>query len=242
MLTTISRPLLLGHRGLRPVRRFGVRTSRALVPPENSIAAFDRALAAGCDGFEFDVRFTSDKRAVLWHDPQMDGREVSLADYAELHRRRSHLACVEDVLDRFAKTAYLDVELKVAGNEEVIVAALRTTPPTQGFVVSSFLPKVVFRLHELDSSLPLGYVCKRAEDVQRWSSLPIRVFIPHLRLVSKRLIDDVHSHGIQLFTWTVNRQSDMLRLAAAGVDGLISDDPALLVRTFLPQRIAAATA
>ena len=55
---TNPRPLLLGHRGARMVRTI----------QENSVASFDRALADGCDGFEFDVRLTSDGEAVLWHD------------------------------------------------------------------------------------------------------------------------------------------------------------------------------
>ena len=51
------RPLLLGHRGARRVA------------PENTFFAFDKALRAGCDGFEFDVRLSSDGRGVVCHDP-----------------------------------------------------------------------------------------------------------------------------------------------------------------------------
>ena len=47
-----------------------------------------------------------------------------------------------------------------------------------------------------------------------------------------RLIDEVHALQRQLLTWTVNQREDLLRLAAWGVDGLISDDPKLLSRTF----------
>jgi len=48
----------------------------------------------------------------------------------------------------------------------------------------------------------------------------------------------VHARDIQLFTWTVNKRADLLRLAEWGVDGLISDDPKLLAETF-PSAIAA---
>ena len=57
----------------------------------------------------------------------------------------------------------------------------------RGFVVSSFLPEVLLRLHELDPSLPLGYVCKHAEAMKQWSKLPISVFIPQYKLVSQSL-------------------------------------------------------
>ena len=137
------------------------------------------------------------------------------------------------MLHRFASTAYLDIELKVGGNEEVVVAALRASPPQRGYVVSSFFPSVLLRLKQLDSSLPLGFLCDRPEYVRLWTELPIAVFIPQYELVSQEMIDDAHRRGLKLFTWTVNQESDLLRLADCGVDGLISDDPALLSRTFL---------
>ena len=244
--TSNSRPLLLGHRGARRVRKSWVpqvsRSSRpgysnsecAPVPAENSIAAFDYALANGCDGFEFDVRYTRDCRALICHDPEFNGKTVAAAEHVEL----DCLTCLEDVLARFAATAYLDVELKVAGNEEAVVSALRARPPRRGYIVSSFLPEVLLRLHEIDPSLPLGYICKDAEVVRRWTELPVSTFIPHHSLVSQVLVDEVHARNLQLLTWTVNHRRDLLRFAAWGVDGLISDDPKLLAETF-PAMLAA---
>ena len=229
MVKCASRPLLLGHRGVRPI---SCNDAGPDVPAENTIRAFDYALANGCDGFEFDVRFTRDKRAVLCHDPQLDGKEISATDYRDLSRDRPDLACLEDVLARFGDTAYLDIELKTSGNEEAIVAALRASAPARGYVISSFLPEILFRIRAIDGELPLGYICDRPSDATRWTALPISVFIPHHSLVSSKLVEDAHRRGLKLLTWTVNQKSDLLRLAAWGVDGLISDDPRLLSSTF----------
>lgn len=231
MVNRISRPLLLGHRGARPRSRIAV--PRVSLPAENTLAAFEYALAQWCDGFEFDVRFTRDKRAVLCHDPQVDGKEVSATNYSDLGRRGNELACLEDVLARFGDAAYLDVEVKVDGNEEQVIAALREKPPSHGYIVSSFFPQVLLRTNQLDSTLPLGYICDRPEHVKIWTELPIAVLIPQHNLVSPVMIDDAHRRGVRLFTWTVNQRRDLLCLANWGVDGLISDDPALLCRTFL---------
>jgi glycerophosphoryl diester phosphodiesterase len=62
--------------------------------------------------------------------------------------------------------------------------------------------------------------------------LPISVFIPQHTLVSQEMIGEVHRRGLKLFAWTVNHESGLLRLAKWDVDGLISDDPALLRHTF----------
>jgi glycerophosphoryl diester phosphodiesterase len=210
-----------------------MRQSTPLVPAENTIEAFNYALSCGCDGFEFDVRFTSDGRSALCHDPKFGGQEVASAEFSGLQRLGAPITCLEDVLSRFGVTAYLDIELKVGGHEEAIVGAIRAARPMRGFVVSSFLPEVLRRLHELDASLPLGYVCKRGEAAELWSRLPISVFVPQYKLVSQALVDEVHAAGLKLFTWTVNHRRDLVRLADWAVDGLICDDPKLLYQTFV---------
>jgi glycerophosphoryl diester phosphodiesterase len=229
-MTPISRPLLLGHRGLR-VR--GLRWLNSTMPSENSLAAFEYAMSQGCDGFEFDVRPTRDGRNALWHDPDFNGREIAATDFAQLtNRDGTRLVCLEDVLAQFGHRAYLDIEIKVTGHEESVVAALWRQRPERPHMVSSFLPEVLLRLHDIDDQIPLGYICERADLMARWRELPIKVFLPRRDLVWPQLIGEVHGRGDQIMTWTVNSASQMLQLADSGVDGLISDDPALLHRTF----------
>ena len=242
MPTVTTRPLLLGHRGVRPLPCLGLRWRKAEIPPENTLAAFDYALAHGCDGFEFDVRYTHDRRSVLWHDATCERTEVSMLIYEGMERRSGYrIPCLEHVLSRYASTAYLNIELKARGNEEAVVEALRADPPRRGYVVSSFLPEVLMRLNELDARLPLGYICDQEKKLAPWKNLPIETFFPHHRLVSQVLIDEAHARGLKLMAWTVNDGEDMLRFAEWGVDGLISDSPTLLSETFpLPKRALAA--
>jgi glycerophosphoryl diester phosphodiesterase len=232
VITAKSRPLLLGHRGMRPQRRLR-RRNHELPPGENTLAAFDYALKQGCDGFEFDVRHTRDGRNILCHDPNLLGMTLAETESAELaDSERIAQPYLESVLEHYARRAYLDIELKTGGNEEQVVAALRKWPPACGYVVSSFLPEVLMHLAELDSTIPLAYICNRASEVEHWKGLPITVFLPNHRLVSRRLIEEVHRRDVRLMTWTVNSQREMLRLAEWGVDGLISDDPTSLRLVF----------
>ena len=123
-------------------------------------------------------------------------------------------------------------ELKVAGHEESIVAALHASQPQRGFTVSSFLPDVLIRVHEIDEQLPLGFICDRSDRMDLWRQLPIRVFLPRCDFVGPERVDELHRLGYQLMTWTVNTERQMRQLTAWGVDGLISDNPQLLCRTF----------
>lgn len=232
MVSPLSRPLLLGHRGVRSVRRFGARGFRRQLPAENTLSAFEYALSHGCDGIEFDVRFSRDGRGVICHDPHFGDQDVSSTNYSQLMAGGNELACLEDVLNLFGQKAFLDIEVKVHGHEQQVVAALRSEPPSRGHIVSSFFPGVLLRLHLLDATLPLGYICDRSEYVNLWTELPVSVFVPQYDLVSQEMLDAVHRRGLKLFAWTVNLDADLLRLASWGVDGLISDDPALLSRTF----------
>ncbi len=237
-------PLLLGHRGQRHTRRHIVRYFRPeVIPPDNTLAAFELTMQRGCDGFEFDVRYTHDRRGVICHDPDYAGYNVASSSYEALRqaksreRRRPHdadeqMPCLEDVLERFADRAYLDIEVKTPGFEDEIVEAIRQRPPQRGFVVSSFLSPVLQRFHGIDADLPLGFVCRDRNLLPQWSELPVRLVIPHFKLVTESLVRECHAQGKQVYVWTVNREWEMRRLAMWGVDGIISDDTELLVKVF----------
>jgi glycerophosphoryl diester phosphodiesterase len=232
------RPLLLGHRGA------------SKYAPENTIQAFDLALAHGCDGFEFDVRYSSDGRTVISHDPRLNGREIARTSYVDLSLRSqpkpprisaksapaSHpiatLTGLEDVIARYANSAFLDIELKATGEIEHWLAALKANPPQRRFVISSFLPELIQAIHKRDASLPLGLIADTRAQLSWWRELPISTLILHTQLVSPSVLNEAHDARKKVYAWTVNRREQMQALTARGVDGIISDDTRLLGATF----------
>jgi glycerophosphoryl diester phosphodiesterase len=212
-----SPPLLLGHRG--------ARASKGI--PENTRASFDLALKHGCDGFEFDVRLTACGSAVVCHDPKVGKIAVARAQA----KRLPQLPKLTDVLQGYGQRAFLDIELKVKDLESKVLAALSTYPPAQDYVVSSFIPEVVMDLEARSSTVNIGIICETAAQLARWHELPVDCVIPRQSLVDRFLIQEIHRAGRRIFVWTVNDPEAMLRLAAWGVDGIISDDTELLVCT-----------
>ena len=193
--------------------------------------SFDRALADGCDGFEFDVRLTEDEEAVVCHDAKVSGYEVSRTPAKQL----SKLPRLRDVLLRY-RDSFLDIELKVKGLERITLDLFLRHKPRRGFVVSSFQPGALKSVHALDANVPLGLICEFTTQLRLWVELPVQYVIPHHALVDGELIRKIKGAGKKILVWTVNAPADMRRYADLGVDGIISDDTSLLCRTIGAQQ------
>src|SRR5207253_2520755 len=125
--------------------------------PENTLVAFDLALKHGADGFEFDVRSTGDKQSIICHDPKLNGLLVRKHTFKQLRASCSSPEelppSLEDVLERYGRKWFLNIEVKVGGMENTVLRAMKKHPPRLGYFISSFLPSVLRKLHELDRSL-----------------------------------------------------------------------------------------
>jgi glycerophosphoryl diester phosphodiesterase len=212
----MSRPRLLGHRGARALKSI----------PENTIASFDRALADGCDGFEFDVRLTEDEEAVVCHDAKISGYDVSRT----MAKQLSQLPRLRDVLQRY-RDSFLDIELKVKGLERITLDLFLRHKPRRGFLVSSFQPGSLKSVRTLDPTVPLGLICESKTQLRLWNELPVEYVIPQQELVDPELVRKIKGAGKKVIVWTVNDPADMQRFAEYSVDGIISDDTSLLCRT-----------
>jgi len=230
-----ERPLLLGHRGARKYA------------PENTLPAFQLALDHGCDGFEFDVRLTSDRQPVICHDPKFCGVSIASNTYEKLRgagsRKTKSINKLEEAL-AFGKCAFLNMELKTERVEEILIELLRQYSAEKGLIVSSFQPSVITKLHELRVEFPLGIICETRRQLAKSKELPVQAVMVERSLVDQKLVDEIRNTPLkpkeglngapdppQIFVWTVNRAREMKRFADLGVDGIISDDTKLLVKT-----------
>jgi glycerophosphoryl diester phosphodiesterase len=217
-------PLLLGHRGSRASRSVH----------ENTLASFDLALRHGCDGFEFDVRLAGAERAIICHDPTVGKITVSRAT----RRQLVNLPSLDDVLYRYAHRAFLNMELKVKGLETIVLEALRKHQLERECAVSSFIPDAIMELKARSGIVPVGIICENKSQLTQWNRLPVEYVIAHESLIGYKLVREVQASRKRIFAWTVNDKNSMVRLAGWGVDGIISDDTRLLVRTLRPESLA----
>lgn len=108
---------------------------------ENTIAAFDAALAAGVWGIEFDVRYTRDGEPVVVHDADLSrvfGIDTIVADttWRTLRELTSEVTHLQDFLTRFAHRAHLMLELKArdrGAGEARLLRLLEPLEPVRDF-------------------------------------------------------------------------------------------------------------
>jgi glycerophosphoryl diester phosphodiesterase len=207
--------LFLGHRGTR------------VYAPENTFAAFDIALEHGCDGFEFDVRRTADGVAAVCHDAHFHHLRVEQFTLAEL-REHHPLPTLGEVLQRYGRNAYINIELKDVGLEAETIRLLDEFP-AERLLVSSFLPEVIEALSSLKGKrdVPLGFICRNLKLLGAWKKLPISHAIINHKIFSKTLHRELHAAGKELFIWTSNTAAEVEHFRELGVDGIISDDTKL---------------
>ncbi len=227
-----DRPWALGHRGVRGSR------------PENTIEAFRAALESGLDGLETDVQRTRDGHLVMVHDDEIDGLRVVDTDLATLRRRDPDLATLDETLalvQAFPGTL-LNVELKTLGwRDRGLAGAVARRLVGSGLedrtLVSSFSPAALARLRVRAPGLRTGYLWVDEPGVPRawrtaWPAgwLHVDAMHPHHTLLRTDEIARWHARGLLVNAWTVNEDVDVKRVHAAGVDGIIGDDPAALLR------------
>jgi glycerophosphoryl diester phosphodiesterase len=209
--------------------------------PENTIAAFDRGLAAGADGLELDVLLSRDAVVVVHHDRLLDRttRAVGpLRDRTASELRQFDVPTLGEVLERYPRTPII-VELKHPGDDlsRRVVEEVRRAEAIGRVCLGSFSVRSLRAARRLDPEIPTsaGRFEVRLALYRSWIYLspgrvPYRAFqVPEMsgstRVVSPRFIRLAHKAGIVVQVWTVDDPQDIRRLLDWGVDGIISDRP-----------------
>jgi glycerophosphoryl diester phosphodiesterase len=218
--------LVLGHRG----------ASAAF--PENTLAAFTGALDQGADGVELDVRRTRDGGLAVRHDPDLpDGRLVFETEASALP---GDVPSLGDALEVLTSVHLVNVEIKNWPEDpdfdpderlaEAVVALLRARGELEGghVLVTSFHLPTIDRVHALAPDLPTGWlrIDADAEAVAQAAAAGHRALHPHHAFVTAELVAAAHAAGLALNTWTVDDPDRIRWLADAGVDAVITNDPA----------------
>ncbi len=246
-----------GHRGARGLR------------PENTLPAFEYAIAQGVDALELDMAVTRDNVIVISHDPELrapictgprDRAVIHQLTLAEVHQwdcgakqnplfprqqpvPGTRMPTLDEVFALAPRGKFLfNIETKSFPDRPEL------TPPPEEF---AGMVLAVIRKHHLESRVvlqsfdfrTLHAMKKLAPEIKLsalYSGAPrsfveicheagAQIVSPEYHLVTPEQVKAAHDAGLEVLPWTADQPADWARLAAAGVDGIITDDPTALI-------------
>ena len=222
--------------------------------PENTMAAFRHAIGLGIRFVELDVQVSNDGELVVIHDETLerttDGTgTVGVYTFEELRRldagswfapeyageriptlREVLALCVPEgvgvVIELKSPDLYEGMEEKVAA----LVGEMWLRGAENIWCIS-FDHAAIRRMRDLDAALPLGYLYEWNEESFISPDDTIQAVCPYFRtpLAHPEQVAEAHNLGKFVFVYTVNEAIDVRLLIEAGVDGMVSDRPSMLL-------------
>ncbi len=220
--------------------------------PENTMPAFQAAVDLGYRYIETDVHATRDGVLLAFHDDELDRVTDSVGviaemDYADVARARvggrEPIPRLEELL-----RAWPDIRLNIDPKRDNAVAPLVRALKAGGVIdrvcVTSFSGARIHAVREaLGPRLCTGLASMETLRLRlsSWSGgagalwgrfaggcAQIPVSNRGIPLADRSLIDRAHELGLQVHIWTIDEPAEMKRLIDLGVDGLMTDRPAVL--------------
>lgn len=244
MLDSLPQPVIFAHRGA------------SAHAPENTLAAFELALAQHAEGIELDVKLTADGQVVVIHDATVNrttgshGRvkDLSLAQLQSLDAgsffsekyRGEKIPTLEEVFETVGKRAFINVELTNYNTPrdqlvETVCMLVKKFGLQKRVIFSSFLASNLSKARAYLPGVPRGLLAFHGL-LGAWARSfgfafgRYHALHPNLKDVTPEQVQRVHRLQRRIHVWTVNAAEDMRRLFGWGVDAIITDDPPLAVQ------------
>ena len=244
MLTSFPQPVIFAHRGA------------SAHAPENTLAAFELALAQNADAIELDVKLSADEQVVVIHDPTVDrttgshGRvkDLSVAELKALEAgsffsakyHGEKIPTLEEVFEVVGKRTFINVELTNYNTPrdqlvETVCMLVKKFGLQKRVMFSSFFASNLAKARAYLPDVPRGLLASNGL-LGAWARSfgfafgRYQALHPYLKDVTPEQVQRVHRLSRRVHVWTVNAADDMRRLFHWGVDAIFTDDPQLAVQ------------
>src|SRR5438067_921841 len=231
-----SAPIPFAHRG------------GASEAPENTMPAFEHAVRLGYRYIETDVHVTSDGELLTFHDDVLDratdGRgRIDQLPWSTVQRARvdgqEPIPRLEDLLGTWPDVR-VNIDPKHDGAVPALVEALERCNAVDRVCIGAFSdrrlarvrrllgprvctslgPRSVARLRAASYGVPTGPLPS--------SCAQVPAHVRGVTVVDARFVKCAHARGVKVHVWTIDDRDEMVRLLDLGVDGIMTDRPAVL--------------
>jgi glycerophosphoryl diester phosphodiesterase len=228
-----DRTTIMAHRG------------SSLSAPENTMAAIKQAIADGADWVEIDVQETADGEVVVLHDSDFmklagvnlkiwdanwtDLAEIDIGSRYDPKFKNERVPKLSDVLDECRGKVGVNIELKYYGHDEQLEQRVVDIVEAHGMVsevvVMSLNSDAVKKMKLLRPNWKVGQLMSVSTGgLQNFDADFLAI---NANFADRSFIRAVQAAGKDVYVWTVNDASTMSTMVSRGVDGLITDNPAL---------------
>lgn len=216
--------------------------------PENTLASIRRAITDGADWVEIDVQETRDGQVVVIHDSdfmKLAGNPLKVwdGDLAEIQQIDvgswfgdefvdERVPTLEQVLEEIRGRSKLVIELKYYGHdqqlEQRVVDLVESAGMADDVVIMSLKLEGVKKIQALRPDWTAGLLAATA--IGKLSKVDVDFLAVNQNMASPGFIRRAHATGKRVFVWTINDALSLSRWVSMGVDGVITDEPALANR------------
>jgi len=233
----MRKPVIYAHRGA------------SAYAPENTGAAFRKAMEMKAGGIELDVHLSKDGYLAVCHDERVDRtsngtgwikdmtidqlKELDFGSWFSAEYKGEQILTLEEVLELIKDwNGILNIELKSGivlyeGLEHKVVDALRRFDRIENTIISSFNHYSLLTIKKLEPGLKIGLLYS-AGLVEPWEyarRIGAEAVHPLYFSMLPPIVDGCRENGIITNTWTVDNPEHIRNLALTGVDGIITNVP-----------------
>lgn len=232
--------------------------------PENTLPAFEAAIAMGADMIELDVQLTSDKEVIVFHDEKIsrctDGRG-RIADYTlaqlkildagirlDKKFKGTRIPALAEVLDFCKNRIAVNIEIKTeavsnmffGGIEEKCLRIVERCGMRDHVVFSSFDPRAIMHLKQIDGAVPVAALFEKKHYRSRLpsevvASVGADAFNCSVSELGKKWLEDLKANHIPVHVYTVDDAKKMKQLMDVGVNGIFTNKPDVLKKALTEQ-------
>ena len=225
--------------------------------PENTLAAFQKAIEIDVDGVECDVHCTADGEVVVIHDhtlnrtthskghvEKMTLTEVKKADAGSWFDTRfagERIPTLREMLELTKGKAINVVEIKPEGITDRVIKEIEKAGAVAEVVIISFHASVLRDAQKINPMIPRAFLMggKRAikkppailELIQQAVEIGGALSLSS-KIITSQLVRESHRRGVGVWAWTVDDEVEMKKLAEMGVDAITSNYPDRLNSVF----------
>jgi len=223
--------------------------------PENTLAAFRKAIEVGSDMLELDVQFSKDKEVVVIHDEILEratNGQGQVADFTLKELKKldagsrfgpqfsgERIPTLKEVLKITSDRILVNIEKNPSQGQyaiiELVDRALREVKITEMLnqvIFSSFNPIALERIKTREPRAWVALLYHKDWNSLREITAGESFFILNLRrnFLTKEKITKIHQQGMKVNVYTVDSEEEMEQFIRWGIDGIITNQPGQLIK------------